>query len=161
MSGLYQGKGAMVRELILQLLREHGPKTNRELADLLREETRARPEDWPGVALFGWSVYPHMRSLENQGRVRRHQAGPKTTIMWEAVPEVKAAPIEVTEEDRAGIERLLAAIDADDGKHGAYEIKCFNQPEAVWIRDQLERRRPELKGKLRFTWMKFGARTNG
>lgn len=81
---LYGGRGEIAREVFVSYLREYGPLTNSELAEVARLDANL----W----LFGSTIYPHMLKLERQGRVTRIQRGRGHTILW-TVPGAEAGSV--------------------------------------------------------------------
>lgn len=57
--------------------------------------------------------------------------------------------------DYDGIDRLKGEISRDRNRHDGYKIACATKPEANWIRSRLLAWRPDLAGRLVFSWMRW------
>lgn len=63
------------------------------------------------------------------------------------------ARFEPNDRDRDSLHEMLGKIDR--GHAHAVRLNCFSEAEARWLRAEIERQRPRLKGRVGITWLKF------
>lgn len=68
------------------------------------------------------------------------------------------ARFEPNDRDRDGLHAMLGRIDRE--RPAAVKLNCFSEPEARWLRAEIERLRPRLKGRVGLTWLKFHRSTS-